>query len=302
MEFDGIGTGLITSGLSLELMSKAARTAAEVIHIELEDGVPHTRKGEARALILQALRELDWSGKMTLIRVDPYMSGDLEEDIEAVVPGRPSAILLGKCEGPVDVTYADRVIARAERQAGIERGTVKLAAMIERSAALHSIDDVARASARMVALYLGPSDLGNEVGYRRTYHGLEPELSWVRSRVVVAAHAAGLLAIDAPYVPFRDLDGTYEHARWSYRLGFDAKTCLSPRQIEAVARAFTPDREEIVWASAVLEGAEQAWSEDRTVWVAQDMMMDAPHVIRAQRILKSAKRGASNELMSSEAR
>jgi citrate lyase subunit beta / citryl-CoA lyase len=289
----GLKTGLITPGLEPALMDKASRGAADVIHIELEDGVPEARKSEARAFIATALRELDWSGKLTLVRVNPYDRGFLEEDLLAIAPARPTAILLGKCQSPDDVLYADRLLSWIERREGMAAGTVRLAAMIERAAALQSIDAIAGASARMCALYIGPSDLANEVGYRRSYQGLELETMWVRCRVVLAAHLAGLLAIDSPYVPFRDLEGTYEQARWSYRLGFDVKTCISPHQIEPVARAFTPDQEEIDWANAVLEGEESARMNETSVWVAKDMMLDAPHVIRAKRILAAIRNSTS---------
>jgi citrate lyase subunit beta/citryl-CoA lyase len=293
MSFEGVRTGLITPGLDLELMDKASRSAADVIQFELEDGVPPSRKIEARQKIAQALQKFDWSGKLTLVRVNAYSSGFLEDDIEGLAKAQPTAFLLGKCEGPSDVQYADRLLTRVERLNGTGRGTIKLAAMIERAAALQSIDEVANASPRMIALSIGPSDLADEIGYRRSYHGIEPETTWVRSRVVVAAHTAGLLAIDSPYVPYRDLQGTFDNAKWSYRLGFDVKKCISPRQIDVVARAFTPDDEEVAWAKAALEGEAAAHDAGEAVWIARDMMFDRAHVARARRILAAARRSSS---------
>lgn len=284
-----VGAGLITPGLERRLLEKASESAALAVHIELEDGVPNDRKPEAREVINRALRELDWSNKITMVRVNPYASGELEDDILGVASGQPSAILLGKCQGPEDVIYADRLLTWTERREGLEPGSIRLAAMIERARAFTHIEEVATASERLMALYIGPSDLGNELGYRRTYRGLEMETMWVRSRVALTAHANGLLAIDSPYVPYTDLDGTSEQARWSYRLGFDIKTCISPRQIGVVNEAFSPTDDEIQWAEDVLSGQQDASAEGRSVWVAHGMMLDAPHVILAGRILEQTR-------------
>jgi citrate lyase subunit beta/citryl-CoA lyase len=287
-------SGLMTPGSSARMLEKAASSVADFVHIELEDGIPPSQKEEARDATRAALTGLDWNGKLTLPRVNGVTSGFLEEDVDSLVPARPGGLLLAKCNGPEEIHYLDGLISAAERRHGVVSGTIRIAAMIERIRALSTIDAVAVASPRMVALYLGPSDLANEVGYRRTYSGLEFELTYIRSKLVVAAHTAGLLAIDSPYVPFRDLEGTYEQARWCYRLGFDGKSCVSPKQLDAVNRAFTPDEDELRWAEDVLKGETAAKEEERGVWVAQGMMMDAPHVIRAKSILREAAGAREN--------
>lgn len=281
--------GLITPGNDLRLLEKASGSDAGYIHIELEDGIPLEGKQLAREIVAQALREFDWSGKRTLIRVNPITSRLTEDDVDAIVPARPFAILLGKCQGPEEIRYLDRLIARAERRNTVADGSVRIAAMIERIHALQTIDEIAIASPRMVALYIGPSDLGNEFGYHRTYRGLEMEIAWVRTRVVFGAHAAGLLAIDSPTLFYKDLELTTEQAAWSYRVGFDAKTCVSPRQIAAVNAAFRPSDEEVAWAREVMAGNEIAEGENRAVWTTQGMMIDAPFVLRARRILEASE-------------
>lgn len=285
-----VRSGLISPGVEPRLLEKASQTAADIIHIELEDGVPPARKAEARQVIVNALRTHDWTNKMTFVRINAVDSGFVEDDIDVVSEGIPTAFLQGKCQGPEDIQYIDGLITKAEEKYGIPNGTIKIASMIERVRALQMIDQIATASPRMIALYIGPSDLGNEVGYRRTYKGQELETLWVRSRVVVAAHAHGLLACDSPCVYFRDPEETHIQARWAYTTGFDAKFCISPRQIDVVNRAFAPSEEELEWAQDVLKGEEEAHDDNRAVWVAQDMMLDAPHVLRAQRIMANARR------------
>lgn len=283
--YPGLRSGLIVPGLDPRILEKASRSDGDVMHIELEDGVPDDRKGESRQIITDALRNFDWSGKLTLIRVNNVASGFVEEDIEVVTHGRPTAFMLGKCEGPEDIRYLDRLLTRAEKRAGVPAGSIKLASMIERARALQTIDEIAIASPRMMALYIGPTDLSTEVGYRRTYRGEEPEVSWVRSRIVFAAHLAGLLAIDSPTPRYKDLDETFLQATVSYRAGFDAKTCISPRQLEAVNRAFTPSEEETDWAEKVFAGKRDAEAKGLSVWVQDGMMVDEAMIIRATNIL-----------------
>lgn len=253
-KYAALRSGLIVPGLELSLLEKASKSIGGVMHLELEDGVPPSRKAEARVTISRALNTFDWTGKLTLVRVNPVDSGFLEDDVEGLIDARPDALLLAKCQGPEDIVKLDSLISDAERRHGIEQGSVKIAAMIERVNAFLRVEALATASARMIALYMGPSDLSTEVGYRRTWRGEEPQLTWYRSRVICAAHAAGLMAIDAPTMYYREMDETFRQARWCSVLGFDAKTSVSPRQLETVERAFSSSAHEAPPVSATAAG------------------------------------------------
>lgn len=294
-------TRLITNGLDWHRLSKASQSKVDAVHIELEDGIPSNRKQEAREMIVRCLRELDWGGKFTMVRTNHYKSGLLEDDILEVSKGRPSAFLLGKCEGPDEVRYVDRLLGWVERRNGISAGSISLVVDVETLTALKAIEEVVIASPRMKGLTLGLSDLGNEYGYRRSFRGLELETLYPRSRVVMAAHLAGLVAFAPPFLYYRDLEGTYEYCRWAYNMGFDAGTCISPNQIETVARAFSPSEEEISWAQGVLEGERKAEGGEIAAWTgpglgagaadpAAVVMMDAPHANRARKIIEQARR------------
>jgi citrate lyase subunit beta/citryl-CoA lyase len=289
--YPGLRSGLIVPGLDIARLEKASKSDGDVMHIELEDGVPPKRKAEGRKTITEALQKFNWSGKLTLIRINAIADGFVEDDVDVVSQGRPTAFMLGKCEGPEDIQYLDHLVTRAEKRHGLPHGSIKLASMIERVRALQKADDIATASPRMMALYIGPTDLSTEVGYRRTYRGQELEVSWVRSRVVFAAHAAGILAIDSPTPHYKDLEETAIQARWSYQLGFDAKTCISPRQLETVNRAFSPTEEEISWAEEVFADREKAEKAGESVWVnKQGMMVDDAMIVRSHNILQTAKK------------
>lgn len=236
---------------TVEKLEEASNSKAGFLHLEVEDGVPDDEKPRARELVVQALRELDWSGKVTMVRINGPDTGLVEEDIEVVTAGKPTAVMAAKCGGPEDVLYIARLLSRAEKRHGLADGTIRIVALIERLTGLHRIHEVAACSPRLLGLTVGPTDLGNEYGFRRTYRGLELETFWVKSQIVFAAHSAGLLAIDPPLVSFGDPEEAREQAQWSYHLGFDAKMTVTVRHVDAVNAAFSPSVDEVSWAEHI---------------------------------------------------
>jgi len=239
---------LIVLGLEPDRLLAASKSAAGMVHLELEDGMPLEKKADARLRIREALGALDWSGKLTMVRVNPVQSGMFEEDVDVVAPARPGCIYITKVQGPHEIAYADEYLGKMESKHGLESASLKIFAYIERIRALASVEAIAASSKRLIGLSFGGTDLGEEVGYRRSFLGQELETLYAKSRVVVAAHLNGLIALDAPLIAYDDPEETYEQANWACRLGFDAKCCIFPYQIEIVNRAFGPSAIEIKWA------------------------------------------------------
>jgi len=239
---------LIVLGLEPDRLKAASESAAGMVHLELEDGMPREKKAEARLKIRDALNALDWSGKMTMVRVNPVQTGMFEGDVDVVAPARPGCIYMTKVQGPDEIVYADEVLAKVEGKYGLEAGSLKIFAYVERIRALASVEAIASSSPRLIGLSLGSTDLGAEVGYRRSFLGQELETLYAKSRVILAAHLNGLIALDAPLIAYDDPKETYEQANWACRLGFDAKCCIFPYQVEIVNRAFGPSAAEIEWA------------------------------------------------------
>lgn len=281
-----IQAGLITPGIESKKLEKAVASSADLFHIELEDGVPNDRKAEAREIIREGLQTLPWGDRLKLVRVNPVDSGMLEDDIDAVTPGLPTAFILAKCQGPEDIRYLDHLVSRAELKHGVEPGSIQLISMIERIRALNTADEIAAASPRMMGLYIGPADLGTEVGYHRSYEGIELETYYPKAKVIIAAHSAGLLALDSGTARFRDLEITRIQAEWSARIGFDAKMSISPNQIETVRSAFMPTADQVTWAEGVLEGKDKALASGGSVWQSDGMFLDEAMVGRAENIMR----------------
>lgn len=270
-------------------MVKAARTAADVIRLELEDGVATDRKVEARAECARGLREIDWGAREVWVRICHFSYGFAEADVDALVAARADLIMMGKVQGPEDLRRLDALVTAAEQFHGVPHGSVKIGCVIERIRALSTVEEIALSSPRMSAMNLGLDDLSLEYGYRLTRRpGDAPETLYTRSRFVLACRMAGIHALDTAYVNFHDLEGSEKDARFSAQLGFDGKSTISPRQIAIINRAFLPTEREIAWARAIMNEVGSSTSADAVVYVVNGAMVDAPHVIQAQRILQRA--------------
>jgi citrate lyase subunit beta / citryl-CoA lyase len=281
-------TKLITPALRRDLLEKAAQCGADVIHIELEDGVAQNQKPAAREAALRALQEIDWNGREVWVRINPPSSVEALADIEALIAGAPHAVLIPKVSEPAEMTHIAELLARAERAHGLRDGQILIAAVIERIAGLSRVEEIATADPRMTALVLGTEDLSVEYGYRLDRTGESLETLYLKSRCILAARLAGIDCIDAAHFYYRDVAGTKRAAEWAAQLGFSGKTCLSPVQVAPVNEAFTPTAAEVDWARNVLEALDEAASNDLAVAVSEGMMVDAPHAVLARQILERA--------------
>ncbi len=281
-------TKLITPALRRDLLEKAAQSGADVIHIELEDGVASYQKDAAREAALRALQEIDWNGCEVWVRINSPTSDEVRADIETLTAGAPHAVLIPKVSEPAEINQIAELLAQAERAHGLRDGQILIAAVIERIAGLSRVEEIATANPRMTALVLGTEDMSVEYGYRLDRTGESLETLYLKSRCILAARLAGIDCIDAAHFYYRDVAGTKRAAAWAAQLGFSGKTCLSPVQIAPVNEAFEPTVEEIHWARNVLDALDEAASKDLAVAVSQGMMVDAPHAVQARRILERA--------------
>ncbi len=279
---------LFVPGSSPKMHQKAAGLPADALILDLEDAVAPSAKEEARALTCKALRELDFGAKEVMVRVNARASGLWEGDLRALVPARPSAIVLPKVSSPLEVEEADRFMGELEEAHGITRGETGLAVMIETARGLQEAPTIASSSPRMTALLFGAADFTAEVGGRLTPEGLE--LLYPMSRVKLAAAVAGIDALDSPCFNINDMATLERQARRAADLGFAGKTLIHPAQVEVVNRVFSPTDEEIAFARKVIEAYERAEAEGKGVSALEGELVEAPVVMRARRILLIAER------------
>jgi citrate lyase subunit beta / citryl-CoA lyase len=251
---------LSVPGSSPKMLAKAPGLPADEVFLDLEDSVAPAAKAEARAAVANALKSGDWRGKTVGVRVNAVSTPWCHRDVAEVVSvaGRHlDCLLLPKVEAPSDVTFVANLLRMVEQEAGLPR-PIGIEAQIESAAGLRAVDEIAVSSSRLVSLVFGPGDMAASLGMPSVTIGESapgyPGDQWhaVLMRILVAARAAGLQAIDGPFGRISDLAGLRAAAIRSYQLGYDGKWVLHPDQIPVVNEVFTPGQDEFERALALL--------------------------------------------------
>jgi citrate lyase subunit beta/citryl-CoA lyase len=184
------------------------------------------------------------------------------------------------------VINADSLITKIEEENGIPAGSVPLHAMLETALGIENAYSIATASPRVTALTLGGQDLTADMGVQKTREGWE--LFYARSRVVLAARAAGISAFDTVWADINDPSGLFEESRRIVELGFTGKAAIHPSQIEVIHSAYRPDPKELTKSLRIVEAAKRASDEGKGVISVGGRMVDAPVVARAERLVATA--------------
>src|SRR5262245_48440978 len=209
------------------------------------------------------------------------------EDLEAIVPEEPDVILIPKTENPGQVQDVERAVEASQKRIGTTR-PLWLMPILESALGIENAFPIALASTRVCALTIGLEDLTADLGVNKTEEG--DETSYARRRLVLAARAAGMQAIDSVYGDVGNLDGLRAWAVRSRALGFEGMGCVHPRQIQPIHEAFAPTRGEIERALRVVTAFEDATARGLGVVSLGTKMIDPPVVARMLRLVEQAKR------------
>jgi citrate lyase beta subunit len=285
---------------NLGMAEKALASPADAVFLDLEDAVAPDEKAEARGKIVQALQELDWRNRPTLYRSNaldtPYFYRDVIEVVEEA-GDRLDSILIPKVQRPEDLHVAATLLYQTELSAGLEPGKIRIEGQIESARGLVSVDGIASATGRLMALHFGPGDFAASVRMPLTSIGVMDDwdevypghrFHYAMQRIVVAARAADLRAVDGPVADYRDEDGLRKSCLLARSLGFDGKWCIHPAQIETVNEVFQPTEEETEWAKKVLEAYEEANAAGRGAITLDGQMIDAASIRMARNTLDQA--------------
>ena len=277
-------TCLAVPASSPRFLAKARGLAADEVFLDLEDAVAPAAKETAREAAATALNEGGWDGKLMAVRVNdagsPWAYRDVITVAEAAGPAL-DVIILPKVSGPDHVVWLDLLLSQLERAAGLPAGRIGIEAQIEDAAGLAAVDEIAAASPRLQTLVFGPADFMASVGMRSLQVGAQPAgyagdaYHYPLLRILVAARAHGLAAIDGPYLAIGDLEGLGRSAASSAALGYDGKWVLHPGQVDVVNAAFSPGQEEYERAELILEAYEYYTSvQQRGAAMLGDEMID----------------------------
>lgn len=269
------------------MIQNCAIYGSDGVLLDLEDSISITEKDAARKLVKHALRTLNFGTVERVVRINGRDTPFFERDLVEIIPARPDAVRIPKIDSPDDVRAADDIITRLEEENGMERGSVRIHAMLETARAIVNASAIASSSPRILGLTIGGQDLAADLGIKITREGLE--MLYARSAVVLAAKAAGLLAFDTVYTDIEDLEGLREQAAMSVALGFSGKAAIHPSQIAVIHEAFRPDEKDVRKAERIVRGAREAEERGLGVVAVDGRMVDAPVVAQAQRTLELAR-------------
>ncbi len=270
---------IFSPGLKPELFPKALVSGADIVCIELEDGIAPKDKVVARKRTLALFAGPQTHDKIErIVRINSPRNAFGLADVSAVLAAdTPTpALMLPKVMAPDEVIWLDDLLT--------ERGhDTRLHIIIETNQGLEAAHDIAKASARIDALFFGGVDMAAELRCKNSW---EP-LLYARSRVVHAAAGAGIDAIDVPWLDLEDIDGLEREAHLARELGFNGKGAIHPKQIAVINRVFTPSNAEVACAKNILEVFEQA---DTGLVVIDGKLIEKPVLREMQRVIAIAER------------
>jgi citrate lyase subunit beta/citryl-CoA lyase len=279
---------LFVPGNRSDMLEKASTADADILVPDMEDSVPDNEKLNARNLISEKLSTLSGKKQSIIPRVNALDTGLTFDDIRAVVSNNTYGISVGKIESNWDINEVSKILSQIETEKSLEPGSIKIIAWIESASAIMNVNSIATASKRMLGIAFGAEDFTNDMGIQRSESGVE--VLYPRSVVAIAAKAAGITAIDTPYVNFRDNDGLEEEIKNVLPLGFKAKFAIHPGQLQSINKLFSPSEEAVKYAKKVIEVFEEAERNGSGATSLDGKMIDVPVVKRARNLLELANK------------
>ncbi len=253
------------------------------IILDLEDSVAFDKKEEARIMVRNALRGINFYGAERMVRINQFPKG--LEDLAYIIPNKVHTLLVPKCEAAEQVHQLEEHIEQIKKQHDIT-DEVFLMPIIESAMGVEKAFEIATASPRVVALAIGLEDYTADLGTRRTQDAWES--FYARTRIVNACKAAKIQAIDSVYSDVGNMDGLRDTVATSKSLGFEGMGCIHPRQIQVIHECYAPNNEEIDYAKKVVHAFMEAKEKGLGVVSLGTKMIDPPVVKRANRILELA--------------
>jgi citrate lyase subunit beta/citryl-CoA lyase len=277
------------------LMINAGLHLADGIILDLEDSVAPGKKDEARILVRNALRQIDFLGAERMVRINQGDRG--LEDLHFLVPHNVNLILIPKCESADYVKRVEKEIATIKTNFNQNLNLnlnlnlnhlVFLMPIIESALGIENSFEIARSSDDVVAIAIGLEDYTADIGVPRTADGKES--FYARTRLVIAAKAAGIQPIDSVFSDVGDMEALKKNVLTSKALGFEGMGCIHPRQIHVIRQGFAPDETEIEKSIKIVLASESARLKGLGVVALGSKMIDPPVVARAQKTIDLAVR------------
>lgn len=277
---------LFIPGNSPAMLQNCDVFESDAVIIDLEDAVSVTEKDAARALVSQYLLSLTEVPPMEIaVRINGLDTPYYADDLRAVVSDKIDTVMLPKAT----VAYLnelDALLTKAEAASGLKK-RIGVIPIVELAQSVLEIEQIAQCP-RVNGVLLGAEDLSGDIAVMRTRQG--NEILYPRMRLAYACAAYKIDAIDTPFTDTNDNDALQEECRFVSNLGFNAKAAIHPNQVPVINGVFVPDKKSVEWALRVEEAARQADAKGIGVFSLDGKMVDKPVVLRAQNILKKARK------------
>ncbi len=253
------------------------------IILDLEDSVAPGKKDEAKLLVRNALRSVDFYGCERMVRINQLPQG--LSDLNFIVPHNVHVILIPKCESADQIKLLEDEVNKIKKENGV-KNQIYFMPIIESALGVINSYQIASASKYNCALAIGLEDYTADIGTQRTKDGKES--FFARSMIVNSARAAGIQPIDTVYSDVTNMEGLKESVLKAKLLGFEGKGCIHPRQVKIVHEAFAPTEQEIEKAQKIVSAFKEAEKKGLGVVSIGSKMIDPPVVKRAQRTIELA--------------
>lgn len=272
---------LSVPGSSEKMLAKAAQSRADHVFCDLEDAVAPSVKVDARAKIVHALNNHDWTGKTRCVRINDVTTEWCHDDIIEVVTGAGAnvdTIMLTKPYGPADVVFLDRMLTQLEKKLKLDH-SIGIEVLIEEVQALQNVEAIASCSERLECLIFGMGDYSasqgmdmKSIGSADGYPG--DVFHYPRFRITMAARAAGLDAVDGPFANFGNEAAFREEAKRAKALGMVGKWAIHPSQIEPALEIFSPSLGDVARARKMAEAFRAAEAQGLGAVQVDGIMID----------------------------
>ncbi|WP_347139882.1 L-malyl-CoA/beta-methylmalyl-CoA lyase [Paracoccus sp. SSK6] len=288
------------------LFEKMAKSAADVINLDLEDSVAPGDKDRARANIIQAIGDIDWGDKTLSVRINgldtPFWYRDVVDLLEQAGE-RLDQIMIPKAGCASDIYAVDALVTAVERAKGRTK-RINFEVIIESAAGICHVEEIAASSPRMQAISLGAADFAASMGMATTGIGGTQEnyymiregqkywpdpWHWAQTAIVAACRTHGLLPVDGPFGDFSDSDGFIAQARRSATLGMVGKWAIHPSQVALANEVFSPSDSAVTEAREILAAMEKAKAEGAGATVYKGRLVDIASIKQAEVIVRQAE-------------
>lgn len=264
-------------------LEKAKTLKSDAIILDLEDSVPYPYKDLAVKMVAEFIDKADELQSKILIRINPIEDGKIITELSKIVHKNTFAIMPAKIETSDDIKLLDGILYQLESSANLEKNTIKLLPLIESLNAFVHVPVIAKSSSRLVGLAFGGEDYLQELGGA---HGEgDHTFDYPRTKIAIAAKAAGLQAIDTPFLDVSNHEGFMKREQKSRDLGYEGCLLIHPSQIEFAHQCFSPSEDEVQEAKKVLEAVVKSREMGLSVVLRDGVLVGPPMLKKAQKII-----------------